>query len=215
MGMQKTSIQKAYKISIGSDSINVDFLGSNKQFDWIEISLVSNKSDKHTTIYDSYNVELAAKYIKSVKLSNFTEIYSLTNEKKYDTDNLMQKHLLYKQFVAWSCNGCSTAPLSDCINKPVYQELIDKDAYDGVRSDERLYLDLEANAEYTTEMEKLERNDSKINLAIPPKDAATKKLWLRIWAYSLGEYVYVLSRQGLTLRHKTYSLVQEDNNFSQ
>ena len=94
--MQKTSIQKAYKISIGSDSINVDFLGSNKQFDWIEISLVSDKSDKHTTIYDSYNVELAAKYIKSVKLSNFTEIYSLTNEKKYDTDNLMQKHLLYK-----------------------------------------------------------------------------------------------------------------------
>ena len=94
--MQKTPIQKAYEISIGSDSINVDFLGSNRQFDWIEISLVSNKSDKHTTIYDSYNVELAAKYTKSVKLSNFTEIYGLTNEKKYDTDNLMQKHLLYK-----------------------------------------------------------------------------------------------------------------------
>ena len=94
--MQKTPIQKAYEISIGSDSINVDFLGSNRQFDWIEISLVSNKSDKHTTIYESYNIELAAKHIKSVKLSNFTEIYSLTNEKKYDTDNLMQKYLLYR-----------------------------------------------------------------------------------------------------------------------
>ena len=45
------------------------------------MSLVFDKSDKHTTIYDSYNVELAAKYIKSVKLSNFIEIYSLTNEK--------------------------------------------------------------------------------------------------------------------------------------
>ena len=33
-------------------------------------------------IYDSYNVELAAKAIKSVKRSNFTEVYSLTNEKK-------------------------------------------------------------------------------------------------------------------------------------
>ena len=33
-------------------------------------------------IYDSYNVELAAKTIKSVKRSNFTEVYSLTNEKK-------------------------------------------------------------------------------------------------------------------------------------
>ena len=40
-----------------------------------------NKSDKHTSIYDSYNAELAAKTVKSIKLSNFIEIYSLTNEK--------------------------------------------------------------------------------------------------------------------------------------
>ena len=73
-------------------------MGSNREFDWIEISLVLDKSDKHTTIYVSRNAELAAKHIKSVKLSNFTEIYSLTNEKKYDTDNLTKKHLLYKQF---------------------------------------------------------------------------------------------------------------------
>ena len=46
--------------------------------------------------------------------------------KKCDTDNLTQKHLLCKQFVAWSCNG--TAPLSDYINNPVYQGLIDEDA---------------------------------------------------------------------------------------
>ena len=89
------------------------------------MSLVFDKSDKHTIIYDSYNAELAAKYIKLVKLSNFTEIYSLANENKYDMDNLTQKHLLYKQFVACACNGCSTAPLTDYINNPVYQELID------------------------------------------------------------------------------------------
>ena len=83
MGVQKTPMQKTYEISIGSDSINIDFLGSNRQFDWLEISIVYDKSDKHkhTKIYDCYNVELAAKYIKSVNLSNFTEIYSLTNEK--------------------------------------------------------------------------------------------------------------------------------------
>ena len=40
-----------------------------------------DKSDKHTSLYHSYNAELAAKYIKSVKLSNFTEIYNLTNKK--------------------------------------------------------------------------------------------------------------------------------------
>ena len=41
--------------------------------------LVFDESDIHTTVYYSYNVELDAKYIKSVKLSNFTEIYSLAN----------------------------------------------------------------------------------------------------------------------------------------
>ena len=76
--------------------MDIDFLGANRQFDWLEISLVYDKSDKHTTIYDSYNVEMASKKIKSVKLPNFTEIYSLTNEKKYDIDNLTQRHLLYK-----------------------------------------------------------------------------------------------------------------------
>ena len=60
---------------------------ANRQFDWIEVSLVYDKSDKHTTIYDSYNVELAPKYTKSIKLSNFTEIYSFTNGRKFDINS--------------------------------------------------------------------------------------------------------------------------------
>ena len=110
MGAQKTPLQKTCEISKGVDSLNVEFLGSNRQFDWIEISIIPDKSDKHTTIFDSYNRELAAQEIKTLKLSNFTEIYSLTNEKKYDVDNFTQRHLLYKQFVAWKCNGSSVAP---------------------------------------------------------------------------------------------------------
>ena len=66
MEVQKTPTQKTYEISTGSDSINVDFLGSNRQFDWLEISMLFDKSDKHTTLYNSYNAELGAKYIKSV-----------------------------------------------------------------------------------------------------------------------------------------------------
>ena len=89
-------MEKTYEIDVGSNSINVDFLGSNRQFDWLEISVVFDKSNKHVTLYDSYNVELASKYIKLVKLSNFTEIFSLTNEKKHSMDNLTQKYLLYK-----------------------------------------------------------------------------------------------------------------------
>ena len=95
MGTQKIPLQKTYEINVGQDFLDVDFLGANRQFDWIEISLVYEKSDKHTIIYDSCNVEMAPKRIKSVRLTNFTEMYSLTNEKKYDIDNLTQKHLLY------------------------------------------------------------------------------------------------------------------------
>ena len=74
MGAQKTPIQKTYQIKEGSDSLNAEFLGANRQFDWIEISIVPDKSDKHTTIYDSYSREMAAQLIKTLQLSNFTEI---------------------------------------------------------------------------------------------------------------------------------------------
>ena len=166
MGAQKTPIQKTYEIKQGSDSLNVEFLGANRQFDWIEISIVNDKNDKHTSTYDSYNRELAAQNIKSLKLSNFTEVWSLTNEKKYSIDNLKQKHLLYKQFVAWNCNGSSVAPLVDNMDNPIYQELPDEEEYYSLKSDESLYLDLTASSGYVKEAEKLERNDSKLNLEI-------------------------------------------------
>ena len=127
--------------------------------------------------------------------------------------NLTQKYLLYKQFLAWCCNGYSVAPLTDYINNPIYQEKIDGDKYDRNTSDERIDLDLRASSGYTNEAEKLERNDSKINLGIVLKNAATKKLQLRVWAHSLGEYLYILTRSGLTLRHKTYSISPQDENF--
>ena len=74
MGAQKTPIQKTYEINTGSDTLNVEFLGSNWQFDWIEISIAPDKSDKHTAIYESYNRELASQMTKTLQLSNFTEI---------------------------------------------------------------------------------------------------------------------------------------------
>ena len=74
MGAQKTPIQKTYQIKEGSDSLNAEFLRANRQFDWIEISIVPDKSGKRTTIYDSYSREMAAQLIKTLQLSNFTEI---------------------------------------------------------------------------------------------------------------------------------------------
>ena len=169
MGAQKTPIQKTYEIKAGSDTLNVEFWGANRQFDWLEISIVNDKSDKHTTIYDSYSREVAAQKIKTLQLSNFTETYSLTNEKKYSIDNLTQSHLLYKQFVAWNCNGSSVAPLTDYMDNPIFRELPDEEEYFSLKSDERMYLDLRASSGFVREAEKLERNDSKINLMITLK----------------------------------------------
>ena len=69
-----------------------------------------------------------------------------------------------------------------------------------------IYLDLRASSGCTNKAEKLEKNDSKINLSILLKVAATKKLRLRVCAYSVGEYLYILSRNGLTLRHRNYTI---------
>ena len=45
------------------------------------------------------------------------------------------------------------------------------------------------------------------------KKAATKKFRLRIWAYSLGESLYILTKNGLTLKHRTYIINQRDDSF--
>ena len=68
-------------MSAGSESINVEFFGVNRQLDWLEILLGYDKSDKHLAIYNSYNVELASKIIQSAFDKNLTEAYSFTNEK--------------------------------------------------------------------------------------------------------------------------------------
>ena len=70
----------------------------------------------------------------------------MTNEKKYDIDNLTQRHLLYKQYVAWNCNGSSVAPLTEYMNNPIFQELPDEGTYFSLKNDDRVYLDLRASS---------------------------------------------------------------------
>ena len=99
------------------------------------------------------------------------------------------------------------------MNNKIYQELIEEDGYFDVRRDERLYLDLRASSGYAKEAEKLERNDSKIKLNIMLKNAATKKLRQRVWAHSLEEYLYILTKNGLTVTHRTYPINQTDKDL--
>ena len=45
------------------------------------------------------------------------------------------------------------------------------------------------------------------------KKAATKNFRLRIWAHSLGEYLNILTKNRLTLKHRTYAINQSDDDF--
>ena len=52
------------------------------------------------------------------------------------------------------------------MDNPIFQELSDEELHYSLKRDEKVYLDLRAGSGYVREAEKLERNDSKINLQI-------------------------------------------------
>lgn len=83
------------------------------------------------------------------------------------------------------------------MNNPIYQELTNEEDYNEVKSDEMVYFDLRASSGYTNEAKKLEINDSKIYVSIQLQAAATKKLRPKVWAYSIGKNLYILSKNGL------------------
>ena len=68
MGVLSAHYQQLFEVNKGIQSITVTFKGAQRQFEWLEISLVYNKSYQHLTIYGSYDLELAAKMIQSIKL---------------------------------------------------------------------------------------------------------------------------------------------------
>ena len=70
METQKIPLQKSYQINTAHDSIDINILGANRKVDWLGILFVYNKSDKHTTIYDSYN-RIGCKKSKIIKAHKF------------------------------------------------------------------------------------------------------------------------------------------------
>ena len=59
--------------------------------------------------------------IQSTKFENTTLTYSLTGKLEYNYKNEDKKNILYKIFIAYNCNGCSTAPLIQYKNNDIYQ----------------------------------------------------------------------------------------------
>ena len=67
MGIKTTPNQKSYELVTGSQSRTVTFEASNKQFSLLEFLLAHDSSEQHKSIYDSYNAEVAAVQIGSIK----------------------------------------------------------------------------------------------------------------------------------------------------
>ena len=160
--------------------LTVTFKGAQRQFEWLEISLIYDKCYQHLTIYDSYDLELAAKMIQSIKFENTTSTYSLTGKLEYDYKNHDEKTMLYKMFVAYNCNGCSTAPLTQYKNNPIHQDITTEEEYRASTRDDRIYIGMRRSQGYTDELEKLTRDDSGLAVVVNLKDAAQKKMSFKL-----------------------------------
>ena len=136
------------------------FKGVQRQFDSLEISIVYDKSYQHTTIFDSYDLQLAAKLIKSIKFENTSSTYSFTGKLSDDLEKEEEKFLIYKMLVAHSCDGCSSALLMQYKNNPIYQEITDEDKFTDNTGDGRIYIDMRRSKDYTDELEKINCDDS-------------------------------------------------------
>ena len=111
---------------------------------------------------------------------------------------------------SYFCQGYSSAPLTQYVNNPIYQDMTPEEEWATDPHDDRLYIDLGRRKGFTYELEKIYRDDSQLSLTITLKNAATKKLRYRIIAWSQGEYWYALSPKGYIMSYKNYNISKQD-----
>ena len=148
--------------------------------------------------------------IQSIKFENTTSKYSLTGKLEYDYKNHDKITMLYKMFVAYNCNGWSTAPLTQYKNNPIYQDITAEEESRDNNKDDRIYIDMRGIQGYTDELEKLIRDDSGFAVAVNLKEAVQKKMRLRITGFSQTEYWYVFLNKGYIMTYKNYNISKED-----
>ena len=127
--MLPSPYQQLFEINTSTQSFTCTFKGAQRQFDWLEIYLVYGKSYQHTAIYDSYDLELAAKLIRTIKFENTSTTCSITRKLFFDLDKDEDKNILYKILVAYNCEGCSPAPSTQYRKNEIYQEITEEDEF--------------------------------------------------------------------------------------
>ena len=129
---------------------------------------------------------------------------------EYDVNKNDELDILYKMFLVFQCNGCSTAPLSQYKNNEIFQELTTEENYTTANTDDRILIDLWRSKGYSDELEKITRDDSGLGVVITLKKAAAKKMRLRIVGYSQAEYWLAFSSKGYIMSYQNYNISKED-----
>ena len=129
----------------------------------------------------------------------------------YDLEKEEDKYQLYSMLAAFTCGGCSSAPLTQYINNPIFQELTEKDEFTDQERDDCIYIDIRRSKGYTDELEKINRDDSQVALTINLKTAAKSKLRYRITGWAQGKYWYLLSNRGYIMFYKNYNISKSDS----
>ena len=209
-GVLPAPFQQEFEVSTGTQNFTCTLKGAQRQIDWLEISIVYDNSYHHSTIYDSYDVELAAKLIKTIKFENASTTYSLTGKLSYDLEKEDNKYQLYCMLPAFTCGGCSSAPLTQYINNPIYQELTEEDEFTDTTRDDHIYVDMRRSKGYTDELEKINCDDSLLALTINLKKPTTSKLCYRITGWSQGKYWCLLSNRGYIMSYKNHNISKSD-----
>ena len=148
--------------------------------------------------------------MKTIKFENASSTYSLTGKLSYDLEKEDDKYQLYCMLATFTCEGCSSAPLTQYINNPIYQELTEEDEFTNATRDYRIYIDMRRSKGYTDELEKINRDDSLLALTINLKAAATSKLY-RITGWSQSQYWYLQSNRGYIMSYKNYNISKSDS----
>ena len=104
---------------------------------------------------------------------NKSTTYSLTGKLEYDVNKNDELDILYKMFLAFQCNGCSIAPLSQYKNNEIFQEITTEESYTTANTDDRILINLRRSKGYTDELEKITRDDSGLGVVVTLKKAAT------------------------------------------
>ena len=209
-GLKFSPYQKSYELVAGAQSKTFTFTNAFKQFAFLEFSLVFDKSDQHLNIYDSCNAETAVTSIKYIKLQNASNTYSEFNTIKFNLEDEEDCFILYNAFVAWVTKGSSIVPESDYLYNETRQQLPNRNTY-FTNSDEKVYIDIRRSKGYTGEFERVNRDDSDLVVTVDLKNAAAKKMRLYVTAYYQGEYMYMLTKDGLVMNHKEYSIAKIKN----